>query len=121
MPWAEWRAVRATCQTDEAGRRLNREALVRAGYRYAESVVQYDAPLTVDDMVGGVFSALSADQLPSASGRAAFTAEVRDALAGTIVRAHEVWVALMLAVTQVTLASPYADTTAGAHRSQGAS
>ncbi|WFE42996.1 hypothetical protein [Verrucosispora sp. WMMD1129] len=74
--------VTATCQTDGAGRRLNQEALVRAGYQYAESLVQYDAPLTVDDMVGGVFSALSADRLPSASGRAAFTAEVRAALGG---------------------------------------
>ncbi len=44
--------------------------------------MQYDAPLTVDDMVGGVFSAMSADRLPSAQGRAAFTAEVRDALDG---------------------------------------
>ncbi|MFG1778926.1 class I SAM-dependent methyltransferase [Micromonospora sp. NPDC049048] len=74
--------VTANCQTDEAGRLLNQEALVRAGFRYTESSVQYDAPLTVDDMVGGVFSALSADRLPSAQGRAAFTAEVRDALGG---------------------------------------
>ncbi|GHJ16605.1 class I SAM-dependent methyltransferase [Micromonospora sp. AKA38] len=74
--------VTASCQTDEAGRRLNREALVRASYRYAESVVWYDAPLTVDDMIGGVFSAMSADRLPTAERRAAFTAEVRDALGG---------------------------------------
>lgn len=74
--------VTATCQTDEAGRRRNQDALIRAGYRYAESSVQYDAPLTVDDMVGGVFSAMSADQLPSPQGRATFTTEVRDALGG---------------------------------------
>jgi hypothetical protein len=74
--------VTATCQTDEAGRRRNQDALVRAGYRYTESSVQYDAPLTVDDMVGGVFSAMSADRLPSTQGRATFTAEVRDALGG---------------------------------------
>lgn len=74
--------VTATCQTDEAGRRRNRDALVAAGYRFTESSVQYDAPLTVDDMVGGVFSAMSADRLPSPQGRAAFAAEVRDALGG---------------------------------------
>ncbi|WBB90904.1 class I SAM-dependent methyltransferase [Verrucosispora sp. WMMC514] len=74
--------VTATCQTDETGRRLNQEALVRAGYRYAESFVRYDAQLTVEDMVGGVFSAMSAERLPSASGRAEFTAEVRGALGG---------------------------------------
>ncbi|RGC65655.1 hypothetical protein C5N14_27520 [Micromonospora sp. MW-13] len=74
--------VTATCQTDEAGRLHNQNALVRAGYRYTESLVQYDAPLTIDDMVGGVFSAMSADRLPSMQGRATFTAEVRDALGG---------------------------------------
>lgn len=74
--------VTAACQTDDAGRLRNQDALVRAGYRYAESSVQYDAPLTVDDMVGGVFSALSADRLPSTQGRATFAAEVRDALGG---------------------------------------
>ncbi|PTA46092.1 class I SAM-dependent methyltransferase [Micromonospora sp. RP3T] len=74
--------VTGSCQTDEAGRRLNREALVAAGYRYAEAGVAYDAALTVEDMVGGVFSAMSADRLPTAERRAAFTAEVRDALGG---------------------------------------
>ncbi|MBX7267351.1 class I SAM-dependent methyltransferase [Micromonospora sp. Llam7] len=74
--------VTATCQTDQAGRQRNQDALVGAGYRYAESSVQYDAPLTIDDMVGGVFSAMSADRLPSMHGRATFTAEVRDALGG---------------------------------------
>lgn len=91
-PWSEalreclqrlvGRPVTATCETDAAGRRRNRDALTRAGYRYAESLVQYDAPLTVDDMVGGVFSAMSADLLPPAQDRAAFAAEVRDALGG---------------------------------------
>ncbi|MCZ7437703.1 class I SAM-dependent methyltransferase [Micromonospora sp. WMMC241] len=75
--------VTASCQTDEAGRRRNREALVRAGYRYAETCVEYDAPLTVDDMVGGVLSAMSADSLPSVQQRAEFASEVREALGGT--------------------------------------
>ncbi|WDZ82637.1 class I SAM-dependent methyltransferase [Micromonospora cathayae] len=74
--------VTGTCQTDGAGRLRNRDALVRAGYRYAESLVEYDAPLTIDDMVGGVFSAMSADRLPSTPDRATFTEEVRDALGG---------------------------------------
>ena len=33
-------------------------------------------------MVGGVFSAMSAERLPSAQGRSAFAAEVRDAIGG---------------------------------------
>ncbi|SCL71938.1 class I SAM-dependent methyltransferase [Micromonospora peucetia] len=74
--------VTATCQTDDAGRRHNRDALVAAGYRVVESSVAYAAPLTVHDMVGGVFSAMSPELLPSPEGRAAFTAGVRDALGG---------------------------------------
>ncbi|RLQ04089.1 class I SAM-dependent methyltransferase [Micromonospora sp. BL1] len=74
--------VTARCQTDEDGRRRNREALVRAGYRYEETSVRYDAPLTVDDMVGGVFSAMSAEQLPTDQQRERFAAELRDALGG---------------------------------------
>ncbi|MFF0102162.1 hypothetical protein ACFYO8_22850 [Micromonospora sp. NPDC005257] len=55
---------------------------MRAGYRYAETSVRYDAPLTVDDMVGGLFSAMSAEQLPPPEQRAAFATDVRDALGG---------------------------------------
>ena len=85
--------VTGRCQTDEDGRRRNREALVRAGYRYEETSVRYDAPLTVNDMVGGVFSAMSAEQLPSSPRRAAFVAEVRDALGGSteVIEKVQVW------------------------------
>ncbi|MGK5519616.1 class I SAM-dependent methyltransferase [Micromonospora sp. URMC 107] len=76
------RPVTATCQTDDAGRRRNRDALAAAGYRVVESSVEYAAPLTVHDLVGGVFSAMSPDLLPSPEGRTAFAAEVRDALGG---------------------------------------
>ncbi|GIJ24239.1 methyltransferase domain-containing protein [Micromonospora lutea] len=82
--------VTATCQTDEAGRQRNRDALVAAGYRFVESSVQYDAPLTVDDMVGGVLSAMSADQLPSPEHRAAFAAQVHAALDGRDVVTEQV-------------------------------
>jgi len=69
------------CQTDEAGRRLNREALLSAGYRVVESAVDYEAELTTDQLVGGIFSALSADRLPPPQRREEFAAQVRDALA----------------------------------------
>ncbi|WP_326555798.1 class I SAM-dependent methyltransferase [Micromonospora sp. NBC_01813] len=74
--------VTAACDTDEAGRHRNRAALTAAGYRYSESTVQYEAPLTIDDMIGGVFSAMSGDRLPSPPARAAFAADVRAALDG---------------------------------------
>ncbi|MEU4570191.1 class I SAM-dependent methyltransferase [Micromonospora sp. NPDC023956] len=86
--------VTATCQTDEAGRRRNRDALVAAGYRVRESSVRYDAPLRLDDMVGGVFSALPADRLPGPPERAAFAAEVHAALGGRVVVTERVDVRL---------------------------
>jgi hypothetical protein len=80
----EWTGTRPTeaCQTDEAGRRLNREALTVAGYRVVESSVDYQAEVSIEQLVGGVFSAMSDDQLRSATRREAFAARVRTALAG---------------------------------------
>ncbi|MEV0325655.1 class I SAM-dependent methyltransferase [Micromonospora echinospora] len=85
--------VTATCQTDEAGRQRNRDALVAAGYRVTETSVRYDAPLTLDDMVGGAFSALPADRLPRPQDRAAFAGEVRSALGGceVVTERVDVW------------------------------
>jgi SAM-dependent methyltransferase len=71
-----------SCQTDDEGRRLNRDALVSAGYRVVESFVDYDAPLSVEELAGGLFSAMSADQLPPPAGREEFVARMRDALRG---------------------------------------
>ena len=87
-------SVTGRCQTDEDGRRRNREALVRTGYRYEETSVRYEAPLTVADVVGGVFSAMSAEQLPPPEQRAAFAADVRDALGGVDVVTERVTVRL---------------------------
>ncbi|WP_174534187.1 class I SAM-dependent methyltransferase [Micromonospora chalcea] len=91
-------SVTGRCQTDEDGRRRNREALLRAGYRYEETSVRYEAPLTVDDMVGGVFSAMSAERLPSSRQRAAFAADVRDALGGVEVVTERVTVRLQCGI-----------------------
>jgi hypothetical protein len=69
-----------SCQTDEAGRQINRQALETAGYQVVEDFVDYEAELTVDQLVGGVFSALPVDRLPSLESRQVFAAKVRDAL-----------------------------------------
>jgi SAM-dependent methyltransferase len=69
-----------SCQTDDAGQRLNRQALESAGYEVVEAHVDYEAELTVDELVGGVCSALSADQLPPPASRQEFTAQLHDAL-----------------------------------------
>jgi len=74
------RQLTTSCQTDEDGRRLNQQALSSAGYRVVASSVDYVAELTVDDIVGGVFSAMSAEQLPPPLQRDRFAGQLRDAL-----------------------------------------
>jgi SAM-dependent methyltransferase len=88
------RSQTGACQTDEAGRRLNQDALERAGFQVTESAVSYDAPLAVDDVIGGVLSALSGDGMPSAESQAEFAARVRSALAphGPLTEHVTVWI-----------------------------
>jgi hypothetical protein len=81
-----------SCQTDEAGRRLNRQALASAGYQVVEDCVDYEAQLTVDQLVGGVFSALSVDRLPPPESRQEFAAMVHDAVGPDPLTEHvRVW------------------------------
>src|SRR5205814_285629 len=77
----QWTGKRltGTCQTDDAGRQLNQEALTSAGYRVVDSFVDYRAEVTVEQLVGGVFSAMSANQPHSTASREEFAAQVRDA------------------------------------------
>jgi SAM-dependent methyltransferase len=68
------------CGTDEASQRRYRESLVAAGFTTRVRAVEYTAEMDLDDVVGGVFSAFSADKLPPPDGRDHFTELVRDAL-----------------------------------------
>jgi SAM-dependent methyltransferase len=69
-----------TCQTDDKGRQLTSDALAAAGFLVTESTVDYRAPLSVDAVVGGVFSAIPSDDLPPLAEREGFAATVRAAL-----------------------------------------
>ncbi|RSM40938.1 class I SAM-dependent methyltransferase [Amycolatopsis balhimycina DSM 5908] len=73
--------VHRTCGTDEASQKRYADALAVAGYAVDARVVEYSAPLTVEEIVGGVFSAMSPDRLPAPEARPAFTERVRDAVA----------------------------------------
>ena len=75
------RSLTSSCQTDDDGRALNRKALESAGYRVTQSTVDYDADLTIDDLIGGIFSAISADRLPSIPERNEFADQLYGALA----------------------------------------
>ena len=65
--------VHRTCGTDGASQKRYADAL-------DARVVEYSAPLTVEEIVGGVFSAMSPDRLPAPAARPAFTERVREAV-----------------------------------------
>ncbi|MEV4509992.1 methyltransferase domain-containing protein [Dactylosporangium sp. NPDC049525] len=76
------RTLAGTCQTDDAGRGRNRDALREAGYQVVEAEIGYDATLTVDELVGGLFSAMSLAELPPQA-RAEFADGLHEALGHT--------------------------------------
>lgn len=81
--WLEgWLGVRPTrtCGTDEASRDRYGESLANAGFQVAETSVDYTDDLDVERIVGGVFSSLSADQLPPQEERSAVAERIRTAV-----------------------------------------
>jgi SAM-dependent methyltransferase len=77
----EWTGKESgTCQTDAKGRQLTSDALAAAGFLVTESTVDYLAPLSVEAVVGGVFSAIPAGDLPPPAARDRFAARVGEAL-----------------------------------------
>jgi ubiquinone/menaquinone biosynthesis C-methylase UbiE len=69
------------CGTDEQSQRTYAAALTEAGYGVTSAAVDYDVRLSIEEIVGGVFSATSPGRLPPPGDREAFTERVRDALA----------------------------------------
>jgi SAM-dependent methyltransferase len=73
--------LKATCGTGGAERDRYAEALTGAGFENVrEIVVEYCDDLSFDQVIGGVYSAMSADVLPGPQEREAFTERVRQAL-----------------------------------------
>ena len=68
------------CGTDEQSQQRYREALAGAGYEVSSAAVDYVADLSLDQVVGGIYSALPADRLPAADQRPAFAEQVRAAI-----------------------------------------
>ena len=90
---SDWsRALRATlgdwlgqpltspCGTDEASHERYRTSLVDAGYVAGTQTVDYRSTLTPDEIIGGVYSALSEDRLPPNGERPAFESRLRTAI-----------------------------------------
>lgn len=68
------------CGTDEESRQRYREDLAAAGFDVFSTAVEYEASLDIDQLVGGVYSAIGS-RIPAASQRPAFAEQLRRALA----------------------------------------
>jgi ubiquinone/menaquinone biosynthesis C-methylase UbiE len=69
----------SACGTDEQSQRRYSEDLTAAGFEVASTAVDYVATLDIDQLVGGVYSAMGA-KIPAASERHAFADQVRAAV-----------------------------------------
>ncbi len=79
-----WRGAKATyaCGTDEQSQQEYRRALAAAGFEVTSAAVEYAVDLDLDQVTGGVLSAMSADQLPAGDQRAVFAEQLGQALGG---------------------------------------
>ena len=95
----QWLGTRldSCCGTDQRSRQRYRAAMHHAGLTgIREEHLEYDGHLDLDEVIGGVYSAMPARLLPAAAERPAFAAHIRAAL-GTAARfAERVRVAALL-------------------------
>jgi len=75
------RSAAAPCGTDAASAQRYRDGLAAAGYDTAEATVEYRDDLDLDQLVGGVYSALGGGALPAPDARPAFAEQIREAMA----------------------------------------
>jgi SAM-dependent methyltransferase len=73
--------LEATCGTGAQDRRRYAEALRDAGFTdVRETVIDYSDELSVDELIGGVYSAIPADRLPGQEDRPAFAERIHQSL-----------------------------------------
>ncbi len=79
-----WLGVRPTgaCGTDEQSQREYQRALAAAGFEVVTASVDYVADLDLDQVAGGVLSAISTQRLPAADQRPVFADQLGQALGG---------------------------------------
>jgi SAM-dependent methyltransferase len=86
----------AACGTDEHSQQRYRDALSAAGFEVTSVAVDYKAGLTLDQIVGGIYSAMPVDRLPASDQRPLFAEQVRRALRPDEQFTEHVHVALLL-------------------------
>ena len=68
------------CGTDDASQQRYRDSLTAAGYDVVATYVDYTDELTAEQIIGGVWSALPVDRLPTPEERPDFAARLRHTL-----------------------------------------
>jgi SAM-dependent methyltransferase len=86
----------ATCGTDAASQRRYRDSLTAAGYEVTDASVQYSGDLSLEQVVGGIYSALSVGQLPAPDKRPQLAEQIRRALQPHEPMTEHVRVAMLL-------------------------
>ena len=78
-----WLGTKLTfaCGTDEQSQRRYADDLASAGFDVLTTTVEYVAELDLDQLVGGIYSALAVTQLPAPDQRPAFAEQIRRAVA----------------------------------------
>ncbi len=81
----QWLSITLTssCGTDQESRSTYADQMRAAGFEVTEVVVEYRGELDMEQIVGGVYSAMSPDQLPAPDRRPAFAAHITRALNDT--------------------------------------
>jgi SAM-dependent methyltransferase len=87
--------IKSSCGTDDQSQTRYREALAAAGYEVHSAAVDYDVELTLDELVGGLYSALGVDRLPPPSERPAVAEQVRRIIAPRNLVTEHVHVAIL--------------------------
>ena len=81
--WLErWLGEKLTfaCGTDEASQQRYQEAMTGAGFDVLSASVDYEVDLTLDQIVGGILSALPVSRLPAPDARPEFAQQISVAL-----------------------------------------
>lgn len=85
-----------TCGTDRSSRERCRVAMEAAGFTTEVVRIGYSATLDLEQIVGGVYSALPVDKLPPAEDRPAFAQQLRRALPARSHFSEQVRVTMLL-------------------------
>jgi ubiquinone/menaquinone biosynthesis C-methylase UbiE len=81
--WLErWLGEKLTfaCGTDEQSQRRYHRAMTQAGFEVGSTSVDYEVALTLDQIVGGILSALPVNRLPAPDARPGFAQQISVAL-----------------------------------------